>query len=162
MTQSRIAMLTLRRIALLFCALILTTLSPAQQPPNTNASIAKEDLIQAEDLAKVLKSGGEKPVILYVGFHVLYHGGHIPGAEFIGAVSQDAGREDLLKRVQPLPRKTLIVVYCGCCPWSHCPNVKPALAALRSLGFTQAKVLYLETNFRTDWIDKGYPVETGG
>jgi hypothetical protein len=30
------------------------------------------------------------------------------------------------------------------------------------MGFTNAKVLHLPEYFKTDWIDKGYPVETGG
>jgi len=148
--------------AVILCASILLVGSMVfAQQPNTNASIGREDQIQPQELAKLLKSGSEKPLILYVGFHTLYHGGHIPGAEFIGAVSQEAGKNDLIKRVQPLPRTTFVVVYCGCCPWTHCPNVKPALAQLRSMGFTKARVLYLENNFRTDWADKGYPVATG-
>jgi hypothetical protein len=51
------------------------------------------------------------------------------------------------------------VLYCGCCPWDRCPNVKPAVDALKQMGFTKVKVLYLETNFATDWTGKDYPVE---
>jgi len=152
----------LRAAVTVLCPVIFLVGSAAlAQQTNTNAAIGKEDQIQPQELAKLLKSGSEKPLVLYVGFHVLYHGGHIPGAEFIGAASQEAGKNDLIKRVQPLPRSTFVVVYCGCCPWTHCPNVKPALAQLRSMGFTKAKVLYLENNFRSDWVDKGYPVESG-
>jgi len=67
----------------------------------------------------------------------------------------------LQARVAPLPRKSFIVLYCGCCPWVRCPNVGPAFKLLRDLGFTNVKVLYLANNLGTDWVDKGYPVERG-
>jgi hypothetical protein len=63
--------------------------------------------------------------------------------------------------VAPLPRKSFIVLYCGCCPWVRCPNVGPAFKLLRYLGFNNVKVLYLADNLGTDWVDKGYPVEHG-
>ena len=46
-----------------------------------------------------------------------------------------------------------------CGKHSRCPNVKPAEALLKQLGFTQVKVLYVAENFKTNWIDAGYPVE---
>jgi hypothetical protein len=54
-----------------------------------------------------------------------------------------------------------IVLYCGCCPWSHCPNLNPAYDTLRQMGFSKVKVLYLANNFGADWVDKGYPVANG-
>jgi hypothetical protein len=41
----------------------------------------------------------------------------------------------------------------------HCPNVHPAFAALRELGFTKVRVLILPTNFEIDWANKGLPYE---
>jgi len=55
----------------------------------------------------------------------------------------------------------LIVLYCGCCPWNHCPNVKPAYDALQAMGFRNLKVLYIANNFGADWVDKGYPTAKG-
>jgi hypothetical protein len=52
-----------------------------------------------------------------------------------------------------------VVVYCGCCPWDRCPNVKPAVDLLNQMGFAKVKVLYLETGFKVDWLDKGYAAE---
>ena len=49
-----------------------------------------------------------------------------------------------------LPHDREIVLYCGCCPWDRCPNVKPAIEALKQMGFTKVKVLYLETNFTSE------------
>jgi rhodanese-related sulfurtransferase len=37
----------------------------------------------------------------------------------------------------------------------------PAFRRLREMGFTNVKALYLANNLGTDWVDKGYPVESG-
>jgi thiosulfate/3-mercaptopyruvate sulfurtransferase len=63
--------------------------------------------------------------------------------------------------VKALDRSQFIVLYCGCCPWIKCPNIRAAYQQLHSLGFTRVKVLYLATNFGTDWVNKGYPVARG-
>lgn len=121
--------------------------------------IPSSRLINPGELVKLLKS--EKPLIIQVGSHVLYSQAHIPGSEYIGPASSDAGLEALRKRVEPLPRNQAVVLYCGCCPWSHCPNIQPADAALQAMGFTNVKVLYIANNFGSDWVDKGYPVAKG-
>ncbi|MFY9673850.1 MAG: hypothetical protein WCB53_23125 [Terriglobales bacterium] len=92
-----------------------------------------------------------------VGSHMLYDQAHIAGSEYLGAGNTREGLMRLSDRVSKLPKKTFIVLYCGCCPWSHCPNVNPAYEALEKLGFTNVKVLYIANNFGTDWVDKGYP-----
>lgn len=126
----------------------------------TAVAQAPADLISPADLAARLKSAG-KPAIVYVGFPVLYRSNHIPGALFAGPASKPEGLEALKQAVAKLPKNAEIVIYCGCCPWSHCPNVRPAFRALRDLGYTRVKVLEIPTNLATDWIDKGYPVEKG-
>ena len=119
-------------------------------------------LINPDDLVKVLQSSkGEKPLMIQVGSHVLYSQAHIPGSEYIGPASSESGLQQLRKRLESLPRGKFIVLYCGCCPWGHCPNVKPADDALHAMGFTNVKVLYIANNFGTDWMDKGYPVAKG-
>jgi len=116
-------------------------------------------LIHPADLVEELKH--QKPLVLQVGSHVLYSQAHIPGSEYMGPASSPAGLESLRKRVKDLPRNQAIVLYCGCCPWGHCPNVQPADEALHSMGFTNVKVLYIPNNFGADWADKGYPVAQG-
>jgi len=119
-------------------------------------------LINPDELVKILQSAkSEKPLMIQVGSHVLYMQAHIPGSEYIGPSSSDSGLQALRKRVEPLPRNKFIVLYCGCCPWNHCPNVKPADDALRAMGFTNVKVLYIAGNFGIDWVDRGYPVAKG-
>lgn len=125
------------------------------------SSIPSSRLINPDDLASLLQSGKEKPLVLQVGSHMLFLQAHIPSSEYVGAASSDAGLQQLRKRVESLPRNKSIVLYCGCCPWSHCPNVKPADEALQSMGFTNVKVLYILNNLGTDWVDKGYPTAKG-
>ncbi|MGA3092908.1 MAG: rhodanese-like domain-containing protein [Terriglobales bacterium] len=118
--------------------------------------------INPEDLVKILQSTkGENPLMIQVGSHVFYEQAHIPGSEYIGPGSSEIGLQQLRTRVQSLPRKKFIVIYCGCCPWSHCPNVEPADDALRAMGFTNVKVLYMADNFGADWVNKGYAVAKG-
>ena len=119
-------------------------------------------LINPDDLVKILQSAkSEKPLMIQVGSHVLYSQAHIPGSEYIGSASSESGLQSLRKRVESVPRSKFIVLYCGCCPWNHCPNVKPADDALRAMGFTNVKVLYIANNFGADWVAKGYPVGKG-
>ncbi len=126
------------------------------------SSIPSSQLINPDELVKVLQSSkGEKPLVIQVGSHVLYTQAHIPGSEYIGPASSESGLQQLRKRVQSLPRDKFIVIYCGCCPWSHCPNIKPADDALRAMGFTNVKVLYIADNFGANWVDKGYPTAKG-
>jgi len=124
-------------------------------------SIPAARQITPEELVQVLKSGQKKPLMFQVGSHVLYTQAHIPGSEYIGSAATDAGLQQLRKRVEGLPRTKFIVLYCGCCPWIHCPNVKPAYDALNNMGFTNVKVLYIADNFGSNWVDKGYPTARG-
>ena len=131
-------------------------------PPESAASIPAAQLLQPEELNRLLQSqGANKPLVLQVGSHMLFAQAHIAGSEYAGPGSQPEALKQLQDRVAPLPRKSFIVLYCGCCPWSRCPNVGPAFKLLRDLGFTNVQVLYLANNLGADWVDKGYPVERG-
>ncbi len=131
------------------------------QSAPSDASIPDSQLLTPEQLANSLQSAKQKPLILQVGPHSLYAQAHIPGSEYIGAGSTDEGKQKLRERVKSLPKNTPIVIYCGCCPWGHCPNMHPAYQLLHSLGFTNVKALYIADNFGTDWVNKGYPVAKG-
>jgi hypothetical protein len=132
------------------------------QGESTASSIPAADLISPQELASTLRSAkGEKPLLIHVGFQVPYAEAHIPGSEYFGAAAKSAWVPELRKHVEGIPRSRFIVIYGGCCPWNHCPNVKPAYTALRELGFTKLKVLYIPNNLGTDWVDKGYPTEKG-
>jgi rhodanese-related sulfurtransferase len=143
----------------IFAAIVVPVVSLAA---GQASAIPAARLIGPEELLRILESAAaQKPLMIQVGSHVLYTQAHIPGSEYIGPASTETGLEQLRKRVQSLPRTKPIVLYCGCCPWSHCPNVKPAYDALAVMGFTNVKVLYLAENFGADWVNKGYPVARG-
>ena len=133
----------------------------AAPPPSSAYSIPTSMLLQPAELNRLLQAqGAEKPLVLQVGSRVLYDQAHIPRSEYAGPGMQDAGTQMLRNRVAKLPRKTFIVLYCGCCPWNRCPNVGPSYKLLLDMGFTHVKVLYLADNFGANWASKGFPVES--
>jgi thiosulfate/3-mercaptopyruvate sulfurtransferase len=117
--------------------------------------------MEPRELAARLQTKGPAPAVFQVGPNVLYRSKHIPGAVYAGPAAETQGLAALRAATAKMPREREIVVYCGCCPWDHCPNVKPALDLLRGMGFTRVKALYIPTNFKADWIDRGYPVREG-
>jgi hypothetical protein len=125
------------------------------------AEIPTTALIDPAQVATLVRSKAKKPLILQVGSHVLFQQAHIPGSEYVGAASTADGRQQLRNRVASLSKDKLIILYCGCCPWDHCPNVKPAYQELHSAGFTNLKVMYIAHNFGSDWVDKGFPTSKG-
>lgn len=115
-----------------------------------------------EELASILRSPeAEKPSLFQVGFRVLFAQAHIPGSQFAGPGSKQAGLETLRKAVSAHPKTKLIVLYCGCCPWERCPNLEQPWTMLRAAGYTRVKVLFIQKNFGQDWAQKGYPFESG-
>jgi thiosulfate/3-mercaptopyruvate sulfurtransferase len=119
--------------------------------------------VRPADFAKELESAtaASRPTIACVGFRPLYQGAHIPESSFHGAASTEQGITDLKNWAKDIPRSANIVLYCGCCPLARCPNLRPAFTAMRDMGFTRLRVLILPSDFNTDWIEKGYPVEKG-
>jgi thiosulfate/3-mercaptopyruvate sulfurtransferase len=137
--------------------------SDAASSPVSSDPWSASQTIQPADLLKELNEskGAAKPLVACVGFRPLYMGAHVPGSVFHGAAQSEAGLADLKRWAQGLPRKSSLVIYCGCCPLDHCPNVRPAFNALRDMGFANLRVLLLTHDFATDWVEKGYPVEKG-
>jgi thiosulfate/3-mercaptopyruvate sulfurtransferase len=136
------------------------------QPRAGQASTADHSTIPASarmepgELAAMIRSG-HAPTILQVGFTKLYTEAHIQGAIHAGPLVSAEGRSLLEKTVAHMDRHKLLVIYCGCCPWSKCPNIRSAFEALRKMGFTNVKAVYIPDNFGTDWVQHGYPTVTG-
>lgn len=150
------------KFPIILLALVASTLIISTALAFQASQIATYHQITPEELVKILHaSNGEKPLLIHVGSHVLYSQAHIPGSEYIGPASDPASLQRLRTRVESLPRNKFIVLYCGCCPWTHCPNMKPADDTLHTMGFTNVRSLYIANNFGTDWVDKGYPVAKG-
>ena len=135
--------------------------SQAPSSASASAAIPAAELLQPNELAQILNSSGEKPLVLQVGSHVLYAEAHIAGSEYAGAGGTDAGLQTLRDRVKGLARNQFIVIYCGCCPWDKCPNIRAAYWQLQALGFTRLKALYIADNFGANWANMNYPVARG-
>jgi rhodanese-related sulfurtransferase len=132
----------------ILCVLLCEQLA-AQNPVNwTN-----DQLMQPADLVKMINAKKDVPVIFSVG-----PAATIPNSKEIGMIKEETNLVKFKEELKKLPRDTKIVVYCGCCPYEHCPNVRPAVATLKELKFTNYYLLDLPHNIRTDWIAKGYPV----
>jgi len=122
---------------------------------------SSQTLLPADLAGELAEKNGTPPAIVYVGFRTLFAGGHISGASFHGTASSEQGLGEIKKWADGLPRSTNLVIYCGCCPFEKCPNVRPAFTALSGMGFKKLRVLILPTNLATDWVGKGYPIQTG-
>ncbi len=119
----------------------------AQNPENWTS----KQLIEPSELAQIIGSEKNVPVIISVG----------PAATIPNSIDAGMAKENLdtfKNKLSALPKDTKIVIYCGCCPFEHCPNVRPAIAALKEMKFTNYRLLDLPHNIKADWIDKGYPV----
>ena len=141
--------------------MVVFGVSPAHAELVPTSTIPAGDLILPPELVALLKNPAVvQPVVLHVGFRKLYAQAHIPGSDYAGPGGDEDGLKALSERVARLPKDGPIVIYCGCCPWSRCPNVAPAYDKLKEMGFTQVRVLKIDENFGADWVDKGYPAVT--
>jgi len=120
----------------------------AQSPVNwTN-----DQLLQPSELATALKDNKDVSVILSIG-----PGAVIPHSKDMGMIKEDENMKKFRQELETLPKDTSIIIYCGCCPYEHCPNVRPAIQLLKEMKFTNYKLLDLPHNIKIDWINKGYP-----
>jgi len=151
-------------LGVLFAVSVILVSAPAIQGDEKRSSDpwTSEQILKPAELAQELADKNGTPLtIVYVGFRTLFAGGHIPGATFHGSASTEQGLSDLKNWVAALPRSTNLVIYCGCCPFEKCPNIRPAFTALDKMGFKKIRVLVLPTSFATDWAEKGFPIEKG-
>ena len=123
--------------------------SSTQKEPWTQAQ-----LLAPADLAKTINNpGAPQPIIFCIGPQAV-----IPGSIDIGPTVDKANLEKLKAQLEKTPKDASIVIYCGCCPYSRCPNVRPAFNMLNTMQFKNHMLLDLPQNIKVDWIDKGYPV----
>ena len=141
--------------------LSLVALFPLAQAQNTPDPGSVSQTVKPGDLLRELSDPEKAPTVLFVGFQRLYTAGHVKGAQYHGSGGSAEGLAQIKSWAQSQPRSTNLIIYCGCCPMERCPNIRPAFAALRDLGFTKLRVLDLPTSFEVDWADKGFPYDKG-
>lgn len=114
----------------------------------------QQQLLAPADLAKVLNNPkSPQPIVFSVGMQAI-----VKGSIDIGPTMRVANLNILEQKLKKLSKNSQIVIYCGCCPFSRCPNIRPAMALLKNMQFTNYKLLNLPQNVKVDWIDKGYPM----
>ena len=114
----------------------------------------KQQLLNPAELAKMLNNPkSPQPVIFSIGPQAV-----IKSSIEIGPTMMKENLNKLKQQLDKLPKNTNIVIYCGCCPFDRCPNVRPALELLGSMQFKNYKLLNLHRNIKVDWIDLGYPL----
>ena len=139
------------------CLCVNKVVAQTKQPMPSDLGITnpwqENDLLHPEKLLKIINSGRQAYTIINIGAV-----DDIKGARHIGPVSKTENMVKLSTSVAGLEKNTLLVIYCGCCPFSKCPNIRPAFSTLKKAGFTQLRLLNLPTNLQTDWIAKRYPM----
>jgi thiosulfate/3-mercaptopyruvate sulfurtransferase len=113
-----------------------------------------QQLMEPADLAKILNDAkAAQPMIYCIGPQAV-----IKNSIFIGPTGTKDNLNKFREQVSKLAKDADIVIYCGCCPFSRCPNIRPAFKVLNELGFKNPKLLNIAKNMKVDWIDHDYPV----
>ena len=113
-----------------------------------------DQLMTPKDLATIINSSADvKPLIISVG-----PAGLIKDAINIGPANDKENLKKLKELLSKEKKDKEIVIYCGCCPFKNCPNIRPAFSLLNSMKFTQHKLLDLPHNLKADWINYDYPM----
>ncbi len=113
----------------------------------------QEQLISGKELAAAINQQ-KAPLIINIG-----PAGNIKSAKEIGSVNTPEKLETLRAYLKSVKKDKEIVVYCGCCPFKNCPNIRPAIALLAEMRFEKTRLLDIPENLKVDWIDKGYPMD---
>jgi thiosulfate/3-mercaptopyruvate sulfurtransferase len=121
----------------------------------TSEPWTSKDLMDPSVLANMMSDPkAEKVVIFNIGPLA-----NIKGAVKTGAAGEKQNLDALRTQLQRTDKNKTVVIYCGCCPFRNCPNVRPAFNLLKSMGFTKAKLLNLPHNLKTDWMEPGFPMD---
>ena len=139
--------------AIMSFAFIVVTFSSFKQENEEEPWTAKQ-LLNPADLAKMITDQKIKqPIIFCIG-----PGALIKGSIDIGPANVKVNLNKFKQKLSNLQKDAAVVIYCGCCPFEHCPNIRPAFSLLNEIKFTNHKLLNLEHNIKVDWINKGYPI----
>ena len=114
---------------------------------------SKKQLMEPSHLINLLNNNKIKPIILNIGVE-----NNIKGAIKVGAAKHKVNLTKLENEIKKYPKNALIVLYCGCCPFDKCPNIRPAFSILSKNKYKQFYLLHLPHNIRTDYIEKGFPM----
>ena len=105
-----------------------------------------DQLMEPKELAAMINdSTAVKPLIISVG-----PAGLIKDAVDIGPTNKKENLNKLKTLLSKEKKDREIVIYCGCCPFKTCPNIRPAFSLLNSMKFAKHKLLNLSHNLKAD------------
>lgn len=135
-------------------AFVIMAFSKIGFSQTTTEPWTQDQLMQPETLAAIMNdSTAAQPLIINMG-----PVNSIKGAIKVGPAKEKENLNELKKLLLKENKNRVIVIYCGCCPFKDCPNIRPAFALLNSMKFTNHKLLNLPRNLKVDWINHGYPM----
>ena len=139
---------------LLLCGIFAANaqVSASMSMPGSGTPWKPTELMEPGELNAAI-SANKAPVIFNIGSVE-----DIKGAIHIGPLSETANLEKLKTTLASHKKSAEMVIYCGCCPFGKCPNIRPAYKLLKDAGFTNIKVLNLYVNLRNNWTSAGYPL----
>src|SRR5258706_13933013 len=136
-------------ITVMLLVIMVTAFIKKQTEPWT-----EDQLMAPADLATIITSTtNPKPLIIDIG-----PAGLIKDAINTGPANEKENLKKLKELLSKEKKDRQIVIYCGCCPFKRCPNIRPAFSLLNSMKFTNHKLLNLPQNLKADCINYGYPM----
>jgi len=144
----------MKKLTPYFSFIMLILFSATIQAQTTKEPWTDSQLMPTKELADQINAADKsQPLIINIGPQAV-----IKGSVDVGPGKEKTNIKALEKMLAKQDKNKEVVIYCGCCPFEKCPNIRPAFNQLKELGFTHAKLLNIPQNIKVDWIDKGYPV----
>ncbi|WP_300603625.1 rhodanese-like domain-containing protein [Niabella sp.] len=138
----------------IFLCCVFLLLKGAAGAQNTKEPWNEAQLMATQTLAdRIDKKQDGNLLILSVGPDAV-----IKGSVNMGPAHEPEHLQQLKHYLKKIPRSREVVLYCGCCPFDRCPNIRPAFKTLTGMGFKKARLLNIPKNIKADWLDKHYPV----
>ena len=139
---------------LIFIISVLLTFSNGLMAQQNQEPWNNNQLLEPAILAsKISQNQANDILILSVGPDAV-----IMGSVDMGTTHEEENIEKLKSYLKDVPKDKEVIIYCGCCPFDKCPNIRPAFKVLQDMGFKNAKLLNLPKNIKVNWIDKNYPI----
>ena len=144
-------MKNIKQYLLLFSLILLSAGLRAQEKAEPWTA---SQLMPTSELAALINDpAAKKPLIINIGPQAV-----IKGSVDVGPGKEKENIKKLEKMLSKEDKNREVVLYCGCCPFDKCPNIRPAFSLIKEKGFAKAKLLDVPKNIKTNWIDQGYPV----
>jgi len=143
------------KLTLIALFTIIFTIIAGSISAQTGEPWTAKDLLDPATLASMINNAkGQKPVIYNIGPLA-----DIKGAVTIGSANNKAALDKLSNALAAVPKDKMVVIYCGCCPFRNCPNIRPAFNLMKEKGYKNLKLLNLPQNLKVNWTDYGYPMD---